>query len=103
MTTPISNLPQSVEAAVDMLHANMSLNDEILLALLNEEDLIDAHFALGHQIRHEFGFWTDNNALLESCSKLSGDKNLNADTASMMIVNALWERVKKSNILDDHQ
>ena len=48
-------LPQSVEEAVDMLHANMGLNDEILLAAMHEENLIDVHFALGYQIRHEFG------------------------------------------------
>jgi hypothetical protein len=95
--------PQTVEEAIDMLHANMSLNDEILLASINEDDLIDAHFALGHQIRHETGLWTDNNALLESCRTLSGNPNLHVDDASMVIVKALWERVKKSNILEDHE
>ena len=93
--TKKENQPQTVEAAVDMLHANMSLNDEILLASTNESDLIDAHFALGHKIRHKSGMWTDNNALLESCRILSVDRNLNVDTASMVIINSLWERVKK--------
>jgi len=73
------------------------------LASANEENLIDLHFGLGHHIRDEFGLWTDNNALLESCRILSGDKNLNADTASMVIINALWERVNKSNILTDNE
>jgi hypothetical protein len=59
--------PKSVAEAVEVLHANMGLDDEILLATMNEEDLIDAHLALGHQIRHEFGLWTGNIALLESC------------------------------------
>ena len=95
--------PQTVEEAVDMLHANMSLNDEILLASIDEENLIDAYFALGHQIRHEYGLWTDNNALLESCRIISENKNLHVDDASMVIINALWERVKKSNILEDNE
>jgi hypothetical protein len=95
--------PQSVEEAVDRLHANMGLNDEILLATMNEEDLIDAHFALGHHIRHEFGLWTGNDALLESCRIVAGDKNLHIDDASMVIINALWEKVKKSNILKDNE
>jgi len=94
-------LPQSVEEAVDMLHANMGLNDEILLAAMHEENLIDVHFALGYQIRHEFGLWTGNDALLESCRIMSGDKNLHVDDASMLIVRALWEKVKKENILMD--
>ena len=95
--------PQSVEEAVDRLHANMGLNDEILLATMNEEDLIDAHFALGHQIRHEFGLWTGNIALLESCRIIADDKNLHIDDASMVIIKALWVKVKQSNILNDNE
>jgi len=69
--------PGSVEKAVEMLHANMGLNDEILLATMLEENLIDVHFALGYQIRHEFGLWTGNDTLLESC-------RINADCKSTM-------------------
>jgi hypothetical protein len=100
MTTPISNLPQNVDEAVDSLFANMSLNDEILLASMNEEDLIDAHFALAYHIRHEFGLWTGNEALMESCRSVSGDPDLHTDDASMVIIKALWKKVKKSNIMN---
>ncbi|MFA6999990.1 MAG: DUF6794 domain-containing protein [Candidatus Paceibacterota bacterium] len=93
--------PQSVEEAVDILHANMGLNDEILLATMLEENLVDVHFALGYHIRHEFGLWTGNDALLESCRIISGDKNLHVDDASMLIVKALWEKVKEKNVLQD--
>jgi hypothetical protein len=95
--------PKSVAEAVEVLHANMGLNDEILLATMNEEDLIDAHLALGYQIRHEVGLWTGNIALLESCRIIADDKNLHIDDASMVIINALWEKVKKSNILKDNE
>ena len=92
--------PLTVEEAVDRLHANISLNDEIrLAATLAEEDLTDFHFSLGHHIRNEFGLWSGNDALLESCRIISGDKNLHVDDASMLIVKALWEKVKKSNVL----
>jgi len=94
-------LPQSVEEAVDMLHANMGLNDEILLATMHEENLIDVHLALGYQIRHEFGLWTGNDALLESCRILSGDKNLHVDDASMLIVKALWQKMQTNNLLKE--
>jgi hypothetical protein len=95
--------PKSVAEAVEVLHANMGLNDEILLATMNEEDLIDAHLALGHQIRHEFGLWTGNIALLESCRIIADDKNLPIDDASMLIIKALWDKVKQSNILNDNE
>jgi len=95
--------PKAMEEAVSMLHANMGLNDEILLAGMKEEDLIDVHTALAYHIRHEFGLLTGNIALLESCRMVSGDKNLHADDASMVIINALWEKVQKSNMAADHE
>jgi hypothetical protein len=94
--------PQTVKEAVDRLHNNISLNDEIrLAATLSEEDLIDFHFSLGHHIRNEFGLWSGNDALLEFCRILSGDRNLQVDDASMVIIKALWEKVKEKNILQD--
>jgi hypothetical protein len=101
MGTNENQYPKTIEEAVEILHANMGLNDEILLATMKEEDLIDAHVALGYQIRHEFGLWTGNDALLECCRIKSGDKDLHVDDASMLIVKALWERVKVSNVLED--
>ena len=91
--------PTTVAEAVDTLHANMSLNNEILLATTNEDYLIDAYFALGHQIRHEYGLWTDNDALLESCRIISKNKDLHVDDASMVIVKALWVKVREKTFL----
>jgi hypothetical protein len=67
---------------------------------MNEEDLIDAHFALAYHIRNEFGLWRGNESLLESCRIKSGDNNLHVDDASMVIIKGLWEKVKENNILN---
>jgi hypothetical protein len=100
MSTSENQYPKTIAEAVDILHANMSLNDEILLASMNEEDLIDAHFALAYHIRHEFGLWTGNEALMESCRSESENPDLHIDDASMVIVRELWEKVKASNIMN---
>lgn len=100
MKTPISKLPQSVAEAVEVLHANMTLNEEFTLTAMDEGDLVDLHFSLGHQIRHEFGLWTGNEALMESCRSESGNPDLHIDDASMLIVRSLWKKVKKSNIMN---
>jgi hypothetical protein len=97
------NKPKSLTEAVDMLHDNMGLNDEIILSAMNEEDLIDVHVALGYHIEHEFGLLAGNAALLESCRIISGEKNLHMDDASRLIVKALWEKVRKANIVTDHE
>ena len=92
--------PQSVQEAVDRLHANISLNDEILLAAMTEEDLTAFHFSLGHHIRNEFGLWSGNDALLESCRIIAGKQDLHVDDASLVIIKALWVRLKKEDRLN---
>jgi hypothetical protein len=91
--------PRTVDEAVERLLANISLNDEILLATMPEDDLTDFHFSLGHHIRNEFGLWSGNDALLESCRISSGNENLHVDDASMVIIKALWEKLKRNSIL----
>jgi hypothetical protein len=92
--------PQSVQEAVDRLHASISLNDEILLTAITEEDLTDSHFSLGHHIRNEFGLWSGNDALLESCRIIAGRQYLHVDDASSIIIKALWTRLKKEDRLN---
>jgi hypothetical protein len=92
--------PLTVEEAVDRLHANISLNDEILLAAMTEDDLTDLHFSIGHHIRNEFGLWSGNEALLESCRIIAGKQFLHVDDASSVIIKALWERLKKEDRLN---
>lgn len=92
--------PKTIAEAVDRLHNDISLNDEVLLATLNEEDLVNVHFSLGQRIREEFGLWKGNNALLESCRIMAGTEDIHVDDASMVIVRALWDKVKMSNVLN---
>jgi hypothetical protein len=93
--------PLTVEEAVDSLHANISLNDEIrLAATLTEDDLSNFHFSLGHYIRNEFGLWSGNHALLESCRIMAGKQDLHVDDASSVIIKALWVRLKKEDRLN---
>jgi hypothetical protein len=101
VSEPVTQYPRSVKEAVDQLYANLSLNDEVRLATMNEEDLIDVHSSLGHRIRNEFGLWKGNNALLESCRIRSDRQDIHIDDASMIIVKALWSKVKKQNVLQD--
>jgi hypothetical protein len=92
--------PQTVDEAVERLHANISLNDEILLATMTEDDITDFHFSLGHHIRNEFGLWSGNDALLESCRIIAGREDLHVDDASCIIIKSLWVRLKKEDRLN---
>lgn len=94
------SLPQTVEDAVDRLLSDLSLNTEIYLSMMDEDILTYVHLSLGHYIRNSFDSWTGNEALMESCRRVSGNANLHEDDASMVIVKELWKRLKSSNILD---
>jgi hypothetical protein len=101
MSTTENQWPSNVDEAVEILHASMSLNQEFFLAAMDEVDLMDLHLSLGHDIRDEFGLWTGNEALMESCRLESGNPDLHIDDASMVIVKALWEKVQQGNMLQN--
>jgi hypothetical protein len=101
MSITENQYPKTVAEAVEVLHANMSLNEECMLASMDEVDLFDLHLSQGHDIRDDFGLWAGNEALLESCRIMAGKQDLHVDDASMVIIKALWEKVNSSNIMNN--
>ena len=67
--------------------------------------MIQLHFSLGMMIRNSFGLWKDNDALLKDCYRIQQGLDelpeddllqplvfiLEADTASLIILNRIWE------------
>jgi hypothetical protein len=88
--------PLTMEEAVDYLHANISVNHEHQLTNTNKEDLEDLYFSLGAHARDILGLWSGNEDLMESCRLVSGDKEIDADGASLLILEALWERLRSN-------
>lgn len=72
-----------------MVIATLSDEDRAAIAAMAESDLIGLHFALGAWIRNNLGLWQVNRALLEATGEA------NADDASMVIVEAVWRRVRE--------
>jgi len=89
--------PLTVEEAVDYLQANLSLNYEMQLTSTKKEDLDDLHHSVGAYASGTLGVWSGNDALIDSCRSVSGDKDLSADEVSMMIIGQLWERLQNNN------
>jgi len=61
--------------------------------------MTDLHFSLGKYIRNHFGLWAENHELIESCRQVSGNDNLDADGAAGVIIETLWEGLKKTHTL----
>ena len=101
-------LPPSVEEAVNQLLPLIS--DELKECLKNshEPDLSDFHFTLGLWIRNNFGLVSgENPELLYSCAEHSNTGRIYPDIglafiepgeAAIVIIRALWERLKDSSI-----
>lgn len=58
-----------------------------------KDDLIEFHFGWGMGIRNAFGLWGGNEALLQSCAEARGYPFIHPDDASMVIIEAVWERL----------
>jgi len=81
--------PATIDEAVGVVIASLSDEDKAAIAAMTESELIGLHFGLGAWIRNNLGLWKGNRALLESTGETD------ADDASMVIVAAVWRRVRE--------
>jgi hypothetical protein len=88
-------LPKTVEQAVSHLMTELSVHDKRKVMNTSKDNLETLHISLAMDIRNDFGLWSGNEKLLESCWKISLQKDLDIDDASFIIINALWERLQK--------
>jgi hypothetical protein len=81
--------PATIDEAVGVVIATLSDEDKATISAMAESELIGLHMGLGAWIRNNLGLWSGNRSLLES----TGEPN--ADDASMVIVEAVWERLRE--------
>lgn len=94
--------PRTLQEAVDRLTIWLSFEDKAQITARAKDDLFDLHFGIGNRIREDFGLWGSNPALLLDCQRasLGGAPNIpdapsiSADEASMVILCALWDRLR---------
>jgi hypothetical protein len=86
-------LPRTVDEAVDEIISGLSEDDKALVRGTARDDLIRFHHGWGTGIRNGLGLWGDNTELLASC----GSPRMHADTASMVIIKAVWARLQEKS------
>ena len=89
--------PQTVNAAVERLISELTLKDKSKIAKMGKEDLSALPLTMGQYIREQFGLGRGNEELMESCCSLSGENELHEETASMVIIDALWETLRQTH------
>lgn len=94
-----NQLPKTIDEAVDYILGELS--DEAKKELCKVSHPDDLHSSLGMSIRDGLGLWGENRELLKECGDKSklyvfyGDHiRVDADKASLVIIEALLERLK---------
>ncbi|MBW2603410.1 MAG: hypothetical protein JRE28_03695 [Deltaproteobacteria bacterium] len=92
-------LPKTIHEAVKRLITEMALKDKVVIANMTHDELVDLNSNLGAYVRNAFRLWSGNQELMESCRFVSKNKKLSADEASFAIIDAMWEKLRKTHTL----
>jgi hypothetical protein len=98
-TVHLTDPPKTVEEAIDRLTTELSLKDKTIIANLAEEELDTLNDNLGVYIWNTFGFWSDNQELLDSFHYVAKDLLLSQERAIMVIIKELWKRLRRTHRL----
>ncbi len=86
-------LPQTLESAVEDIAKKLDAESVAVLRRTERKDLIKFHMSWGMGIRNELCMWGNDNLVRSAC----GGKACHPDTASMKIMEAVWEKVRASS------
>lgn len=92
-------LPKTVDEAVERLISELPLKDRTKIAKMDEEDLGALPFTIGQYIREQFRLRDGNEELMESCCSLAGEDDIHEETASMVIIEVLWQKLRQTHAL----
>jgi len=85
----ITQTPKTVPDAVNRLMTVLNDEQKLIIATMQEDELIDLHFSLGTDIRNSFDLHDQDSDLLKSCGSF-----VHPDDVSGVIITKLWERLK---------
>jgi len=105
MFQPVNNYtmlsqPTTVQSVVNLLFEDISLRDRVVLASLSEEEFDSrVYLSMAKIIRKEFGLYSGNDELLQSCYSYLGTQYDSFEDPAMVIIKELWKRVRKGHNL----
>ena len=88
-------LPRNVEEVVGILYRDLPVKDRVIMARLSEEELDSSvYLALANSIRREFGLYSGNDHLINSCSEYLGRDYDSFEDPAMVIIKELWKKTR---------
>lgn len=92
----LSILPKTVDEAVDQIISDMSLEERVRMANFGKDELRVINYSLSVFIRNQLFMKDINKKLFESCLAVSENKNLNESTATLVIIEKLLDKLRKT-------
>jgi Circularly permutated YpsA SLOG family/Domain of unknown function (DUF6794) len=96
---PQKNLPRSVDAAITRLLETLQLKDRTSIANMQPEELDHLRTGLGEYIKQNFGLYSGNAPLLQSCADVGRLSRPLPDEACAVILRALWKELQATHKL----
>lgn len=91
-----TNWPTDCDVAAQMIYSSLDGESKTTVAKTSKSDLIMYHHGWGTGIRNHLGLWRGNDKLMKSCMKKEPDSQNHPDTVSMIIIELVWQLVKKN-------
>lgn len=85
--------PATIDEAVGVVLASLSEEEQARIGAMSQSDLIGLHFGLGTWIRNNLGIWRGNNPLTQAIR--GNDSSIHPDDAAMVIIDAVWQRLRE--------
>jgi len=92
-------MPLSVDEAITRLKKTLPLKDRAMIANMQPEELDHLRSGLGDYIKQNFGIYTGNMALLQSCADWAGLVQPLPEEACAVILRALWKDLQSTHKL----
>jgi len=86
--------PKTIEEALKLLLSILDKETKEMFGSRSEKEIKHYHCTAGVLIRKQFKLTEGNNELIESCRKFSGQYELDGKGASIVILEALWKRLR---------
>lgn len=94
-----TRMPETLGQAVDLLAGELTLKECVIIANMGLGELGALNATLGKTVSDNFGLWRQNTRLLQSCREMAKDDSLEIENVSMVIIQTLWERLKRTHRL----
>jgi hypothetical protein len=91
--------PKTVDEAVGQVISDLDSKDKLKIANMDLSDLSDVHTNLNVNFKKFFGLWSGNTELLASCRSISKEHVYREDDVSLVIIKALWKKLKETHVL----